>query len=76
MIALFAFAFVAKYVVLAGLTAPTGDSWLRSMIENPAKETVTWLLELPRYSAGTGYIQFFCLLFYFAGLYMLPKSAR
>ena len=75
MIALFAFAFVAKYVVLAGLTAPTGDSWLRSMIENPAKETVTWLLELPRYSTGTGYIQFFCLLFYFAGLYMLPSSA-
>ena len=76
MIALFAFAFVTKYVVLAGLTAPAGDGWLRSMIENPAKETVTWLLELPRYSAGTGYIQFFCLLLFFAGLYMLPKSAN
>lgn len=76
MVALFAFAFVAKYVVLAGLTAPVGEGgWLRSMIENPAKETVTWLLELPKYSAGTGYIQFFCLLLYFAGLYMLPKSA-
>ena len=47
MIALFAFAFVTKYVVLANLTAPAGDGWLRSMIENPAKETVTWLLELP-----------------------------
>ncbi len=75
LIALFAFAFVAKYVVLAGLTAPTGDGWLRSMIENPAKETVTWLLELPRYSAGTGYIQFFCLLLYFAGLSSLPRDA-
>jgi hypothetical protein len=74
MIALFAFAFVAKYIVLTGLTAPTGDSWLRSMIENPAKETITWLLELPKYSAGTGYIQFFCFLLYFGGLYMLPKS--
>ena len=74
MIALFAFAFVTKYVVLANLTAPAGDSWLRSMIENPAKETVTWLLELPKYSGGTGYIQFFCLLFYFGGLYMLPRS--
>lgn len=74
MIALFAFAFVSKYVVLAGLTAPAGDAgWLRSMIENPAKETVTWLLELPRYSRGTGYIQFFALLFYFAGLYMIPR---
>lgn len=75
MIALFAFAFVAKYVVLSGLTAPAGDGgWLRSLIENPAKETVTWLLELPRYSSGTGYIQFFCLLLYFAGLYMLSRS--
>ncbi len=75
MIALFAFAFVAKYVVLAGLTAPAGESgWLRSLIENPARETVTWLLDLPRYNAGTGYIQFFSLLLYFAGLYLLPKS--
>lgn len=77
MTAMFAFAFVAKYVLLAGLTAPAGDGgWLRSLIENPAKETVTWLLELPRYSRGTGYIQFFCLLFYFAGLYILPSSAE
>lgn len=76
MIALFAFAFVTKYLILAGLTAPAGaGSWLRSMIENPAKETVTWLLELPRYSSGTGYIQFFSILLYFAGLYMLPKDA-
>ncbi len=77
MIALFAFAFFAKYVVLAGLTAPAGDGgWLRSLIENPAQEAATWLLALPRYSAGTGYIQFFCLLLYFAGLYTLPRSAK
>jgi hypothetical protein len=75
LVALFAFAFVAKYILLAGLTAPAGnEGWLRSLIENPGKETVTWLLELPRYSTGTGYIQFFCLLFYFGGLYMLPRS--
>lgn len=74
-IALFAFAFVAKYIVLAGLTAPVGEGgWLRSMIENPAKETMTWLLELPRYTAGTGYIQFFCLVLSFGGLYLLPRS--
>lgn len=75
MMALFAFAFAAKYIVLAGLTAPANDGgWLRSLIENPARETFTWLLELPRYSAGTGYIQFFCIVLYFAGLYILPKS--
>lgn len=77
MVALFAFAFVAKYIVLSGLTAPAGQGgWLRSMIENPAKETMTWLLELPRYNAGTGYIQFFCLILYFAGLFMLPRDAK
>ncbi|NOT47823.1 MAG: hypothetical protein HOP17_08745 [Acidobacteria bacterium] len=77
MIALFAFAFAAKYIVLAGITAPAGEGgWLRSLIENPAKETMTWLLDLPRYTAGTGYIQFFCLALYFAGLYILPRSAR
>ncbi len=77
MVALFAFAFIAKYVVLAGLTAPAGETgWLRSMIENPARETMTWLLELPRYTAGTGYIQFFCLALYLGGLYLLPRSAN
>ena len=77
MIALFAFAFFAKYIVLAGLTAPAGDGgWLRSLIENPAQEAATWALSLPRYSSGTGYIQFFCLLLYFAGLYTLPRSAK
>lgn len=74
LVALFVFAFVAKYIILTGLTAPTGEGgWLRSVIENPVRETATALLALPRYSAGTGYIQFFCLLFYFTGLYLLPR---
>ncbi|HMQ02668.1 MAG TPA: hypothetical protein PKD26_01960 [Pyrinomonadaceae bacterium] len=75
--AIFAFAFVAKYVVLANLTAPANDAgWLRSMLENPAREAFTWLLDLPRYSAGTGYIQFFCMGLYFLGLFLLPRSVR
>ena len=72
--ALFGLAFVVKYLVLANLTAPAGDGWLRSMIENPGREAVTWLLELPRFSATTGYIQFFAVVLYFAGLYFLPAS--
>lgn len=76
LIALFAFAFVAKYIILTGLTAPAGEGgWLRAVIENPVRETATALLSLPRYSSGTGYIQFFCLLFYFLGLFLLPRSA-
>jgi hypothetical protein len=74
--ALFGFAFVVKYLVLANLTAPTGDGWLRSVIENPGKEALTWLLDLPRFSAATGYIQFFTLALYLAGLYFLPATAE
>ncbi|MGB7208295.1 MAG: hypothetical protein WBD27_06530 [Pyrinomonadaceae bacterium] len=75
-VALFGFAFVAKYLVLANLTAPASESWLRGMIENPAQEAFTWILALPKYSAGTGYIQFFTVLLYFIGLLILPRSLR
>lgn len=75
-IALFGFAFVAKYLVLANLTAPASESWLRGLLENPAQEAFTWILALPKYSAGTGYIQFFAVLLYFLGLFLLPQTTR
>ncbi len=75
-VALFGFAFVAKYLILANLTAPASESWLRGLIENPAQEAFTWILALPKYSAGTGYLQFFAVLFYFLGLLLLPRSTR
>ncbi len=71
---LFGLAFVVKYLVLANLTAPTSESWLRSLIENPAKEAFTWLFDLPRFSAGTGYIQFFTVVLYLIGLFLLPQT--
>lgn len=74
--ALFGFAFVAKYLILANLTAPASENWLRGMIENPAQEAFTWILALPKYSAGTGYIQFFVILLYFMGLFLLPQTTR
>lgn len=74
--ALFGLAFVVKYLVLANLAAPASESWLRALIENPAKEPFTWLLDLPRFSAGTGYIQFFAVAFYLIGLFLMPRSTR
>ncbi len=71
---LFGLAFVTKYLVLANLTAPAGQGWLRSLIENPAQQTVTWLLDLPQFSAGTGYIQFFAVALYLLGLFLFPAS--
>lgn len=71
---LFGLAFVVKYLVLANLAAPAGANWWRSIIENPTQEAFTWLLDLPRFAAGTGYIQFFAVIFYLLGLFLLPST--
>ena len=73
---LFGLAFVAKYLVLANLTAPASESWLSGIWENPTKEAFTWLLDLPRFSAGTGYIQFFAAALYLLALFLFPASTR
>jgi type III secretory pathway component EscS len=73
---LFGLAFVIKYLVLANLTALTGDGWLRGILENPTQEAFTWLLDLPRFTAGTGYIQFFGAALYLMALFLLPASTR
>jgi len=73
---IFALAFVAKYLILSYLTAPVSASWWRGLLENPTQEAFTWLLDLPRFSAGTGYIQFFAVIFYLLGLFLLPVSIR
>ncbi len=72
--AMFALAFVAKYLILANLVGPSEGNWLQRMIENPGKETFTWLLDLPRYAAATGYVQFFAAVLYLGGLYLTPSD--
>ena len=74
--ALFGLAFVVKYLILANLTAPTSESWLQGIFQNPTKEAFTWLLDLPRFSAGTGYIQFFTVILYLLGLFLLPSTQQ
>ena len=71
---LFGLAFVVKYLLLANLAAPANESWWRAIIENPAQEAFTRLLDLPRFAAATGYIQFFAVIFYLLGLFLLPPS--
>ncbi|HKX83168.1 MAG TPA: hypothetical protein VJL58_03020 [Pyrinomonadaceae bacterium] len=73
---LFGLAFALKYLLLANLTASEDAGWLRGMLENPGQEVMTRLLELPRYSAGTGYIQFLAAASYLLGLYLLPSRAE
>lgn len=76
LIALFGLAFVVKYLVLANLTATGEANWLQRIFENPAKEAFTWLLDLPRYAAGTGYIQFFTVTLYMIGLMLTPRTTK
>lgn len=73
---LFGLAFVAKYLVLANLAAPAGRSWYEALTENPGQEAITRLLDLPRFSSATGYIQFFAVTLFLLGLYLLPPTTR
>ncbi len=75
MAALFAMAFAVRWLFLANLTPETSGSWIERILQNPTQEAFTWLLDIPRYSAGTGYIQFFTLVLFLLGLYLLPRSA-
>lgn len=76
MVGLFGLAFAVKYLVLANLTAAPDVSWWQRLTENPGKEAFTWLLDLPKYSAGTGYVQFLTISLYLIGLFLLPRSMR
>ncbi len=71
---LFGLAFVVKYLILANLTAPTSESWIQGILQNPSKEIFTWVLDLPRYSHGTGYIQFFTIAFYLVGVFLVKPE--
>lgn len=73
---LFGLAFVAKYLVLANLTAPAGRTWFEALTENPGQEAITRLLDLPRFSAATEYIQFLAVALFLLGLYLFPPSTR
>ena len=73
---LFGLAFVTKYLILANLTAPAGRTWFEALTENPGQEAITRLLDLPRYSGTTGYIQFFAVGLFLLGLYLFPSTTR
>jgi hypothetical protein len=74
--AMFGLAFVVKYLILANLAAPTAESWWQGILQNPTKEAFTWLLDLPKFAPATGYIQFFTLIFYLIGLFLLKPQVN
>ena len=59
---LFGLAFIVKYLVLASLGVSGEQTWTQKMLEGVMKEASFGLLDLPKFSPATGYIQFFTLL--------------
>lgn len=72
--ALFALAFVVKYLVLLNLAAPANQSWLESIIQSPSRSALSWLLDVPKFARATGYVQFSAIAAYMLGLYLLPSA--
>lgn len=68
---LFSLAFVVKYLILASLSFTGETTWTQRILESVMKEASFGLIDLPKFSAGTGYIQFFTLGFYLLGLFLL-----
>lgn len=79
---LFGLAFVIKYLIFANLVSSDQGGWLQRIWSNPTQEAFTYFLDLPRFASATGYIQFFALVFYLVGLFLLipdtsdPKIKR
>jgi hypothetical protein len=71
---LFGLAFVVKYLILASLTSTEKATWTQKIVEGLMKEASFGLLDLPQFSAATGYIQFFALMLYSIGLLLLSSS--
>ncbi len=72
---LFGLAFVVKYLVLANLVTTGESTWTQKILEGLMKEASFGLLELSKFSTGTGYIQFFTLVFYVLGLFLLSPTS-
>ena len=71
---LFGLAFVVKYLILASISFTDDPTWTQKILEGVVKEASFGLIDLPKFSAGTGYIQFFTLVFYLIGLFLLKPQ--
>jgi hypothetical protein len=73
---LFGLAFIVKYLILINLVPENSESWLDILsLKNITQETFSYLLSLPDFAGATGYIQFFTLVFYLIGLFLLkPRT--
>ncbi len=75
--ALLGFAFVFKYVFLASLVSAANgeETWARKLAESLFEKVSLGLLEIPKFAPATGYVAFFTVLLYGAGLILLYSVA-
>jgi hypothetical protein len=71
--ALFGTAFVVKHLLLASLYAPEGG-WLNRLAGVVLEGVSLGTLDAPAFAPATGYISFFTLALYVAGLALLPPA--
>ncbi|NNE97741.1 MAG: hypothetical protein HKN25_01840 [Pyrinomonadaceae bacterium] len=72
---LFGLAFIVKYLLLANLVSAEEGSWITRVWQNPTKEAFAYFLDIRRFSSATGYIQFFTLILYLIGLFVVRPSS-
>ena len=70
LVVLFGTAFVLKHVLLASLYAPDGG-WLKRLAGALAQGVTLGTLDAPMFAPATGYISFFTLALYIAGLLLM-----
>lgn len=73
--ALFGLAFVFKHVFLASLVS-VEESWARKLTESLLQGVSMGLLEIPKFSGVTGYVAFFTVILYFAGLLLMSSLSN
>lgn len=66
---IFGLAFIVKYFLLANLVS-TNETWTQKIFS----EVSAGLLDLPRFSSGTGYVQFFALAIYIIGVWSMTSA--
>jgi hypothetical protein len=70
LISIFSLAFIVKYFLLASLISGK-ETWTQKIFS----ELSAGLLDLPKFSSVTGYVQFFSLIIYIIGLWSITLAS-
>lgn len=75
LVVLFGTAFVLKHILLSSFYAPD-SGWLKRVAGALAQGVTLGTLDAPMFASATGYISFFALALYIAGLVMIGGAVK